>query len=292
MEHEFGGIPPGDFLDHRGHWSVTIRGLSLYNHGQTHFTPADFKFVCLDLLYVGNGDVAGEGPNILHIARENANHFVPLFHAASLGGWAGSTEVSESLRAKGVTCPKGVQEMSFGPVAASSSGLTGRTQVSGSLNVNGTTCHKGAQDSLSGSIAIYSGGLSGSTQSSASLRAPGVTFHKGAQETSSGSIQPTGWYREKDVCIRVSGRYYQIVDVCEFSAGSLIDVLRQVVANGFDCDIQGIHALIAEEFPAFGPGCNLDLVQQGEVVLFWLFELAKIMTCDWAQMSLLLFVWI
>ena len=40
-----------------------------------------FRIVCIDLEYEGNGDVVGEGPVILHIARENGNHFLPLERA-------------------------------------------------------------------------------------------------------------------------------------------------------------------------------------------------------------------
>ena len=116
--------------------------------------------------------------------------------------------------------------------------------------------------------------MTGSTQSLASLRVPDVTFHSGAHETSSGSIQPTGGHRETDVCIRVSGQYYQTVDVCEFSAGSLIDVLRQVVGNGFDCGMPRIHVFIAGEFPEVGPTCNLDFAQHAEAVLHRLSELS------------------
>ena len=40
--------------------------------------PQSFRIVCVDLEYMGHGDVVGEGPVMLHIARENGNHFVPL----------------------------------------------------------------------------------------------------------------------------------------------------------------------------------------------------------------------
>lgn len=117
--------------------------------------------------------------------------------------------------------------------------------------------------------------LSGSTQSSVGLRVPDVTFYKCAQEMFSGSIQATGWHRERDACIPISGQYYQTVDVCDFSAGSLIDALRQVVGDGCVCDMQGIHSLNVGGLPGVGPACNWDLVQHGEVVPFWLSELAR-----------------
>ena len=37
-----------------------------------------FRIVCVDLSYIGNGSVVGEGPREVIIARENANHFIPL----------------------------------------------------------------------------------------------------------------------------------------------------------------------------------------------------------------------
>ena len=30
-------------------------------------------------MFIGNGDVEGSGAEILHIAMQNANHFVPLY---------------------------------------------------------------------------------------------------------------------------------------------------------------------------------------------------------------------
>ena len=40
-----------------------------------------FRIVRVDLEYMGNGDVVGDGPVMLNIARENGNHFVPLERA-------------------------------------------------------------------------------------------------------------------------------------------------------------------------------------------------------------------
>ena len=110
VEQGFRGLSAGDFFHLREHWSVVIRGLFLYTRSRKHFTPADVKVVCVDVLYVGNGGVVGEGLNILHIAKQIANHFVPLFPAVSRGGLAGSAEVSERPPVKGVICFDGVRE--------------------------------------------------------------------------------------------------------------------------------------------------------------------------------------
>ena len=39
---------------------------------------ADYTIICVDSTARGNGDKVGVGPKILHILRENMNHFVPL----------------------------------------------------------------------------------------------------------------------------------------------------------------------------------------------------------------------
>ena len=84
IEREFRNVVPGEFLDLQEHWSAVIRWLAWFNENDATFHPDDFKVVCVDLLYIGNGDVVGGGAQTLHIARENANHFVPLFQIQNM----------------------------------------------------------------------------------------------------------------------------------------------------------------------------------------------------------------
>ena len=79
IEREFHDVRPGDFLDLQQHWRAVIAWLARLNENGASFRADDFKVVCVDLLYIGNGDVDGCGTQTLHLARENANHFVPLF---------------------------------------------------------------------------------------------------------------------------------------------------------------------------------------------------------------------
>ena len=65
-----------NFLDLAYHWSAVINALFLAK--QSKRDSQDFKVVCVDLRFGGNGDVVGTGPTTLYIAREGACHFVPL----------------------------------------------------------------------------------------------------------------------------------------------------------------------------------------------------------------------
>ena len=66
----------GDYLELQHHWRDVINGLA-HSVGQD-FAATEFKIVCVDAMFIGNGDVEGNGPRPLYIARQNANHFVPL----------------------------------------------------------------------------------------------------------------------------------------------------------------------------------------------------------------------
>jgi hypothetical protein len=46
---------------------------------QMGFDPSHFTLTCLDLAHRGHGDVIGHGARQLYLARQNQNHFVPLF---------------------------------------------------------------------------------------------------------------------------------------------------------------------------------------------------------------------
>ena len=58
------------------HWEDVVRGIAEFT-GEA-LDPEDYKVVCIDVLYLGSGDVAGNGATKIYIARQNANHFVPL----------------------------------------------------------------------------------------------------------------------------------------------------------------------------------------------------------------------
>ena len=42
-----------------------------------------YKIICIDAMFIGNGDVEGNGSRCLYIARQNANHFVPLLMSST-----------------------------------------------------------------------------------------------------------------------------------------------------------------------------------------------------------------
>ena len=67
-----------DYLELELHWRDVIEGIGLVMG--LNLTPESFRIICVDALHLGNGDVEGTGARTLYIARQNANHFVPLFH--------------------------------------------------------------------------------------------------------------------------------------------------------------------------------------------------------------------
>ena len=59
--------------------------LAQQNDNGISFRADDFKLICVDLLYVGHGDVKGSGQTVVHLARVGANHFIPLVSARKDG---------------------------------------------------------------------------------------------------------------------------------------------------------------------------------------------------------------
>ena len=49
--------------------------------------------------------------------------------------------------------------------------------------------------------------------------------------------------------------------------GSLIDALRQIVQDGFDCDIREVYAETVHGFPDVGRTKFLELLQHGHLIL-------------------------
>ena len=70
-----------DFLELQRHWVDIISGLA--HVVGSKFVPSAYKIICVDAMFIGNGDVEGNGSRILYIARQNANHFVPLLRRAA-----------------------------------------------------------------------------------------------------------------------------------------------------------------------------------------------------------------
>ena len=66
----------GDYLELQHHWQYVLRGFAFVL--DSDISPSNYKIVCVDATYIGNGDVEGDGAIVLYIARQNANHFVPL----------------------------------------------------------------------------------------------------------------------------------------------------------------------------------------------------------------------
>ena len=76
-------IRPGAYLELQHHWRDVIKLLGTYrlNGGPISLNPENFRIVCVDMMFIGSGDVEGDGPISIYIARQNANHFVPLLRS-------------------------------------------------------------------------------------------------------------------------------------------------------------------------------------------------------------------
>ena len=73
----------GGYLELQHHWEDVIFGLA--HVAGREFLPSAYKIVCVDVTFIGHGDTEGTGANILYIARQNANHFVPLVRSDVMG---------------------------------------------------------------------------------------------------------------------------------------------------------------------------------------------------------------
>jgi len=72
-------VTHNNFLDFRVHGMAIIR--LLCNAKRRGAEPVDmsmFRIVCVDLQYLGQGDIIGNGDVTFHIARVHGNHFIPL----------------------------------------------------------------------------------------------------------------------------------------------------------------------------------------------------------------------
>ena len=73
----------GAYLELEKHWQSVL--LWFENVLEEEFLAIIYKIVCVDVAWVGHGDVENEeGFKTLYIARQNANHFVPLLRVAAL----------------------------------------------------------------------------------------------------------------------------------------------------------------------------------------------------------------
>ena len=76
-------VEPSNYLTLELHWERVLHHVA--HEGQRLgllsrlLSPAMFRIVAVDWTHRGNGDVVGNGEHTLYIARENQNHFVPLF---------------------------------------------------------------------------------------------------------------------------------------------------------------------------------------------------------------------
>ena len=69
-------IAATDYLELQQHWKDIISGLA--HVVGSNFVASSYQIICVDAMFIGNGDVEGNGARILYMARQNANHFVPL----------------------------------------------------------------------------------------------------------------------------------------------------------------------------------------------------------------------
>ena len=68
-----------NFLTLHAHWRDAVDLLFQWDvSGKPRLTHTTFRIVCVDLVHLGHGDVVGDGPHTIYIAREGQVHFVPL----------------------------------------------------------------------------------------------------------------------------------------------------------------------------------------------------------------------
>ena len=93
-------ITPGDYLDLEDYWEDILNLLGECNAVRpvTREWAVDFRIVCVELTFIGNGLVVPRGVprgqrTTLHIARVNLNHFIPLhrLHAPATARASGSS---------------------------------------------------------------------------------------------------------------------------------------------------------------------------------------------------------
>jgi len=87
----------GDYLELQHHWRDVIAGLAHVTGRE--LMPSSFKIVCVDVMFIGNGDVEGNGATVLYIARQNGNHFVPLLRHSVADEDDASSENGDSSEA-------------------------------------------------------------------------------------------------------------------------------------------------------------------------------------------------
>ena len=91
-------LRPLQYLDLETHWRDVIELLGLYNTSPTGgaWSPDHFRITCLDLCFLGSGNVVGDGARCLPIARQNQNHFVPLLRDTMAGDASGAEQPKSS----------------------------------------------------------------------------------------------------------------------------------------------------------------------------------------------------
>ena len=78
-------LMPGEYLELQKHWLAVLAGLGVFLDDDS--LAITYKIVCVDVAWIGHGDVENEeGLKTLYIARQNANHFVPLLSVDALEG--------------------------------------------------------------------------------------------------------------------------------------------------------------------------------------------------------------
>ena len=125
-------VTASNFLTLEYHWCAVIDTLFIADQsGKPKLSSHTFKVVCVDLTYLGNGDVVGSGPKTLYIARENGCHFAPLFRQQFYSGTAqGSRGVGTKVSQPSASADKlGESRPSIGkPLPAPEAAVGGSSQ--------------------------------------------------------------------------------------------------------------------------------------------------------------------
>ena len=96
---------PGEYLDLEDYWEDILNLLGECNEVRPVMREwaVDFRIVCVELTFIGNGNVVPRGVpqgqrTTLHIARVHQNHFIPLhrLRAPAMARASGSSSSSSA----------------------------------------------------------------------------------------------------------------------------------------------------------------------------------------------------
>jgi hypothetical protein len=81
-------VTEGNFLDFDVHWAAIVESLGRHSEtlpgGLRSLNPSRMQVACVDLVFIGQGaTICNPNGQRFYLAREHANHFVPLIRKQS-----------------------------------------------------------------------------------------------------------------------------------------------------------------------------------------------------------------